>query len=315
MPNGQQNSADGKISDKYYWNPEESVVELQPNDIVIGRGRGAIMGFAHWHVQVEINYVFSGALTYEMCGREFHIRAGELALFWGGLPHRLSDCEPGTQLEAIHLPLTMFFRLRIPDDMREALMHGAVLISTEKNAEDRHAFSRWCTYLRSKDPARMQHAAEELLLRIERIAFGDYEMSEIATQGSSAPATPESKSNDKIRQILDYLTANFRDEIDAASIADCANIHPKYAMSVFKRSTGITLNEYLQLLRLSYSQALLMRKDGNILQIATESGFGSLSNFNRTFRRHTGLSPSEFRNHAHDSRQAKWAAGDARRPS
>ena len=41
---------------------------------------------------------------------------------------------------------------------------------------------------------------------------------------------------------------------------------PKYAMSLFKKSTGMTLNEYVNLLRLSYAQALLMHEDANVLQ-------------------------------------------------
>ena len=49
-------------------------------------------------------------------------------------------------------------------------------------------------------------------------------------------------------------------------IAAAADIHPKYAMSVFKKSTGMTLNEYVNLLRLSYAQALLMKEDANVLQ-------------------------------------------------
>ena len=78
-------------------------------------------------------------------------------------------------------------------------------------------------------------------------------------------------------------------------IAAAADIHPKYAMSVFRKSTGMTLNEYVNLLRLSYAQALLMKDDANVLQVAMDSGFGSLSAFNDAFRKIAGMSPSDFR--------------------
>ena len=79
-------------------------------------------------------------------------------------------------------------------------------------------------------------------------------------------------------------------------IANSAAIHPKYAMNLFRHSTGMTLSEYVNLLRLSYAQALLI-SDGqvNVLTIAMESGFGSLSAFNKSFRRIAGKSPSDFR--------------------
>ncbi len=295
MHDSQEYCADSKILGRKTWNPAESRVELVPNEIVIGRGQAAIMQLAHWHMQIELNYVFAGALTYEMSGREFSVEAGELALFWGGLPHRLSDCETGTLLEAIHLPLSMYFRLRLPEEIRDALMQGSVLVSKPRLREDREVFRRIGEYLRSDDAKRVQHAGEELILRIERIVFDEFDL--VGPNDGTAVA-PDPSVNEKVRRMLDFLVENFQDDLTTTLIASAANLHPKYAMSVFKRATGITLNEYIQLLRLNYAQAMLLRGADNILHIATESGFGSLSNFNRCFRKHTGLSPSQFRSMA-----------------
>jgi transcriptional regulator GlxA family with amidase domain len=66
-------------------------------------------------------------------------------------------------------------------------------------------------------------------------------------------------------------------------------------MSVFKKSTGMTLNDYVNLMRLSYAQALLMQEEANVLQVAMDSGFGSLSAFNKSFRKIAGMSPTDFR--------------------
>ena len=66
-------------------------------------------------------------------------------------------------------------------------------------------------------------------------------------------------------------------------------------MSVFRKATGMTLNEYVNLLRLSYAQALLMNEGANVISVAMDSGFGSLSAFNRSFRKLAGMSPSDFR--------------------
>ena len=57
----------------------------------------------------------------------------------------------------------------------------------------------------------------------------------------------------------------------------------------------MTLSEYVNLLRLSYAQALLMKDDANVLRVAMDSGFGSLSAFNKSFRKLAGMSPSDFR--------------------
>ena len=66
-------------------------------------------------------------------------------------------------------------------------------------------------------------------------------------------------------------------------------------MTVFKKCTGMTLNDYINLMRLSYAQALLMRDEASVLAVAMDSGFGSLSAFNKSFRKIAGMSPSDFR--------------------
>ena len=48
-------------------------------------------------------------------------------------------------------------------------------------------------------------------------------------------------------------------------------------------------------MRVSYAQALLMREDASILQVAMDSGFGSVSAFNKCFRKKAGMTPSEFK--------------------
>ena len=57
----------------------------------------------------------------------------------------------------------------------------------------------------------------------------------------------------------------------------------------------MSLGEYVSLLRLSYAQALLLKEDASILQVAMDSGFGSLSAFNKCFRKKAGMTPSEFK--------------------
>ena len=141
----------------------------------------------------------------------------------------------------------------------------------------------------------LQDEADELLLRIDRMQFEPYRLVEPADLAAGETAPLDMQGFHNIGSICAYISENFREDIDAVDIASSADIHPKYAMSVFKKSTGMTLNEYVNLLRLSYAQAMLLRDRGNVLQVAMESGFGSLSAFNKSFRKISGMSPTDFR--------------------
>ena len=149
--------------------------------------------------------------------------------------------------------------------------------------------------MRSPDSTQVDHAINEILLRIERIRFEPFYLVEPNGIPERSRGSSDQHPFANIAAICDYIAGNFRQDIDCADIATSVDIHPKYAMSLFKKSTGVTLNEYVNLLRLSYAQALLMKEDSSILTVASESGFGSLSNFNKCFRRIAGMSPTDFR--------------------
>ncbi len=277
------------------WDPKKSTVEGVPNNLVVSHEQPGIMVRAHWHAQVEVNFVFRGAMQYRMAGHTVGLGAGDLCLFWGGLPHQVVDTSEDAFFIAIHLPLVHFFRLRLPAVLIHKLMHGATLITARPDETDQATFDRWSAYMRAEDPGRREHAIDELLLRIDRMQFEPYRLVEPAGLGEGLSEPLDMQSFQNIGNICEYITNNFREDIDSVDIATSADIHPKYAMSVFKKSTGMTLNEYVNLLRLSYAQALLMQEDGNVLRVAMESGFGSLSAFNKSFRKIAGKSPSDFR--------------------
>lgn len=287
------------------WDPRKSTVESVPNNLVVSHEQPGIMNRAHWHAQVEVNFVFRGTMQYRMHGHNLALKAGDLCLFWGGLPHRVTDTSEDAYFIAIHLPLVHFFRLRLPSELSHKLMHGASLHSEVADAADQVSFDRWSAYMRSDHPGRREHAVDELLLRIERLQFEPHRLLGPLAMDEADAEPIDMQSFHNIAGICDFIAENFREDIDSVDIASSADIHPKYAMSVFKKSTGMTLNEYVNLLRLSYAQALLMREDGNVLRVAMDSGFGSLSAFNKSFRKMAGMSPSDFRR---DSRARMSAA-------
>ena len=280
---------------KRVWEPSQSTVEQAPNSLEVAHDQPGLMSQPHWHAQVEVNFVMRGAVHYRMQDHMVVLERGSLALFWGGLPHQLIDTSADSEFIAIHLPLVHFFRLRLPGLVQFRLMHGATLVTSSGDDGDFFNFDRWCAYMRSGAQAKVNHAIDELLLRIERIPFGPFEL--IDASGETAPAGGQAHPQPfaRVRHIVDFIADNFRRDIDSSDIAESADIHPKYAMSIFRKSTGMTLNEYLTLMRLSFAQSMLIRDDGNVLRIAMESGFRSLSAFNKSFRKIAGKSPSDFR--------------------
>ncbi|PBC06527.1 helix-turn-helix domain-containing protein [Mesorhizobium sp. WSM3859] len=283
------------MSERPFYQPGASSVEGLPLMLQMFHNHPLVMLKPHWHAQVEVNFIVQGRVHYRMAEHEISLSAGEMCLFWGGLPHQMDDLSDDAIYAGAHLPLVHFFRLHLPADIRHRLMTGATLVTNATDQSDNDNFKRWNEYARSGDPARTEHAVNELLLRLERVRFEPYRLVPGTTAGQGAGNAFDQQSSRNVGRMCDYIAENFLYDIDCVTIACAADIHPKYAMSLFKKSTGMTLNEYLNLLRLSYAQALLMHEDANVLRVAMESGFGSLSAFNKSFRKLAGMSPSDFR--------------------
>lgn len=308
---GRMDVAEVKLPSRAIYQPGASSVEGLPTALQMFYTHPPVMLKPHWHAQVEVNFVVEGSVHYLMGDHGIRIEAGELCLFWGGQPHQLDDKSEDAFYAGAHLPLVHFFRLRLPADITGRLMKGAALLTSATDEADPVNFARWFRCVRRGTTAEAQHAVDELLLRIERVRFEPYRIVG-EHENNRENEAHDQQSSRAVARICDFIAANFMQDINSMDIAAAADLHPKYAMSVFKKSTGMTMNEYVTLLRLSYAQAQLLQEGTSVLQVAMESGFGSLSAFNKAFRKIAGKSPSNFRRDGRIIPAATTAAVDIR---
>ncbi len=99
----------------------------------------------------------------------------------------------------------------------------------------------------------------------------------------------------KIYAITSYIHSHFNEELTLDFLAGTFYISPHYLSHQFKRITGFTLTNYIQMTRIRNAEQLLLSTHRKITDIAQDCGFNSFSQFNRTFNKLVGKSPSEFR--------------------
>jgi len=96
-------------------------------------------------------------------------------------------------------------------------------------------------------------------------------------------------------QVRAYLEANLTQDLDMNAVARAASLSPFYLTRIFKQRYGVPPYRYLIGLRIQYASDLLRESTLSVTQVCHHSGFNSLSHFITTFRRHTGMSPSQYR--------------------
>lgn len=99
---------------------------------------------------------------------------------------------------------------------------------------------------------------------------------------------------EKIMGLLHYIDENYSEEITLEQAADLTGFSKYHFSRLFKEQTNTTFYEYLIKRRIQEAQILLYT-DESITDIAFETGFNNLTTFCRSFKKNTGMSPSDYR--------------------
>ena len=102
--------------------------------------------------------------------------------------------------------------------------------------------------------------------------------------------------NSTIFQIREFISKNYMN--DTLSVKDISNhvfLSASYVCTFFKSETGQTLNQYLTEYRMEKAKQLLTDPRYKISEISSKVGYTDGNYFGKSFKKYTGLSPSEYR--------------------
>jgi AraC-like DNA-binding protein/ligand-binding sensor protein len=106
----------------------------------------------------------------------------------------------------------------------------------------------------------------------------------------------------------EYIDKHKAEEISLADVAKAAGASVFHFCKVFHKSTGLKFTDYVARVRLEDARNRLLNPNLRVSEIAYDVGFQSLTQFNRTFKRVFGQSPSEFRQRLSSAHRASRPA-------
>ena len=102
-------------------------------------------------------------------------------------------------------------------------------------------------------------------------------------------------SGQKLKQVIDFITENYANEIKLAALAHAAGMSNFHFAREFKRTTGTTPHQYLIKFRVERAKSLLTENELPLAEVGLRSGFSHQSHFTRLFRKITGTTPHMYR--------------------
>ncbi len=115
-----------------------------------------------------------------------------------------------------------------------------------------------------------------------------YELNEISNESTDI-------QEKIILKAIAYIESHFNLEINLKELAHYVNLTPFHFSRVFKKYTGYSPYEYVINFRINYAKKLLHNTQLSIKEISIAAGFNSDTHFMTTFKKHTNLTPKQFR--------------------
>jgi AraC-like DNA-binding protein len=130
-------------------------------------------------------------------------------------------------------------------------------------------------------------AAAVMLLRTFALQLGELAGRILLEQQAAEPAA--------IARAKEYILANLDEPLKLDDVAAQVHVSPFYFCKLFKSTTGMTFTEFVNRQRIEQAKRRLLNPSERITEIAYDIGYQSLSQFNRSFHRIVGESPTQFR--------------------
>ena len=108
--------------------------------------------------------------------------------------------------------------------------------------------------------------------------------------------------NDGVHRVQDWLIAHPEERPTLHQLAEIARMSPRHLTRVFKQSTGTTLKDYSNRLKLTVAENLMRNPSAAVATVASRCGFDDPRQLRRIWKREHGLSPSQWRD------QQQWGA-------
>lgn len=229
---------------------------------------------AHWHEFYEIEYIMSGSGTYMFNGQRFPIKSGMLFFMTPTDFHAVSP----KQVQLINVMFTE--RVVVPEHLLPFTYHAAANmfeIPTEMQPFFQMLLQEIVAH--QKERAYASSVLDCILLKL----------------AMDVPLLKENQWNSTVQNIHFYMVNHFRNKMFLEDVAQYVNLTPTYVSAIFKKEIGKGFKEYLDELRFSYAQQLLLYSDMSVMQVCWESGFEDYPNFIRRFKRHFGVTPMQMR--------------------
>lgn len=241
----------------------------------------------HYHQNPEVFYVLTGELKVQIDETTFLMKQGDILLINANKRHTMNGNE---ELLGARFDLDFHLLAEYMESMQLLFWCNSVADKNAAYADLREVFDQILSRYFEKD--------EKSALDLQALYF---QAAHILTSNFLVKADDtrlnmdDSQDRQRVRQIQNYIQANYQSQISLNNLADQLYLSNAYLSKYVKKHLGLTFMEYLNNVRLFHAVDELLYTKKNMTHIALDNGFPTSAAFTKAFRDIYGEAPSEYR--------------------
>lgn len=237
----------------------------------------------HAHEHLVIALVEKGVQQYTYQGSVHRTPAGQIFFVDGSEPHTGEPASSdGYLYRTLCLSPRVFTQLTLEVTGREDVLHFR-----EAVVSDRELFNRLLRLHRAvAHGAPIMDCESFLLSVVEQLAGIHIEQ--------RRPSLQVGNEDFVVRQVREYLEAHYAEDVSLAHLASLMARSSFHLARSFTKSLGLPPHAYLESIRIKHAREFL-RSGMSVVDTALSVGYTDQSHFTHRFRRHTGITPGQYR--------------------
>ncbi|WP_157837045.1 helix-turn-helix transcriptional regulator [Geminisphaera colitermitum] len=253
----------------------------------------------HTQPGIEIHLTLEGRALFHVAGRNYLQTTRQGLIFWGRHPHQIV-ADRTYPFQRINIGF-------VPEDFAVRIRGGAAfLLDWVPKSEafpfalsegDFARFDELSRRLRSEVNLRLQGWQDAvlgcvlgLLTLVRRNGTGG------GPGGGGGDVRRGGRRGELVNQACSHVRNNLAERLALGDVASRFRITPEHLTRSFQRQLGVSFHRYVLAERIAQAKERLRNQPGaTVTDIAFECGFVSSDHFGKVFKRHTLMTPSEFR--------------------
>ena len=247
----------------------------------------------HWHTSYELIMPLRNGYR-AICGdQEYNIREGDILIICPSMIHELFAPESGERI--IFQPGLQ--RISINEmNLLTSILSPACLITPEEYPQIIERLQKLILEIEAEYFSGVAYAELSIFSRfLEMMVLLGRNHRIFATQNLGQTGCRQREYVERFLFITNYINEHFAEDLTLEEVASLAGFSKYHFSRLFKMYTDTSFYKFLNQKRIDHAKSLLADPSLTVLEVATQSGFASLSAFLRMFKQLNNRTPTEFR--------------------